>query len=558
MQTLPWLTILIVVPLVAAVVLWLVVPLRAWARPIGLTVSLAVLVASVVMATGFDVADAGAQQFTEVHPWIPTLGVTYALGVNGLGLVMVLLSAFLVPVVLLSSWRDPDGGVGPREEAPAVQLRRQAGYVALILALEAMMIAVFAARDLFLFYVLFEAMLVPVYFLIGAYGGPRRRYAAVKFLLYSLVGGLVMLAAVVALYVQGPGGPEGFLIDNLTGLDLATGVERWLFLGFFLAFAIKAPMFPVHTWLPDAAQQATPGTSTLLVGVLDKVGTFGMIALCLPLFPDASRWAAPVIVVLALVSIIYGGLLAIGQNDLMRLVAYTSVSHFGFIVLGIFVFTSTATTGSALYMLAHGLSTAALFLIGGMLTTRGGSQDIGAYGGMQRVTPILAGAFLVAGLASVALPGLSGFVPEFLVLVGSYARSVPAGVVATTGVIIAALYILLAYQRLFTGPVQDRLSSIPDLRARERWVVAPLVAAMLALGVYPAPALDVLTPVAEETVASVGVEDPTAQGSDTQDPAAEESAAALAPSAVVVPGGLAGDVPTSPDALAGADEGSAR
>jgi len=553
MQTLPWLTILIVVPLIAAVVLWLVPPLRAWARPIGLAVSLAVLVGAVVMAAGFDVADAGAQQFTEVHPWIPALGVTYALGVNGLGLVMVLLSAFLVPVVLLSSWRDPDGGIGPREADPAAQERRQAGYVALVLALEAMMIAVFAARDLFLFYVLFEAMLVPVYFLIGAYGGPRRRYAAVKFLLYSLVGGLVMLAAVVALYVQGPGGSEGFLIDNLTGLDLATGVERWLFLGFFLAFAIKAPMFPVHTWLPDAAQQATPGTSTLLVGVLDKVGTFGMIALCLPLFPDASRWAAPVIVVFALVSIIYGGLVAIGQNDLMRLVAYTSVSHFGFIVLGIFVFTSTATTGSALYMLAHGLSTAALFLIGGMLTTRGRTQDIGAYGGMQRVTPILAGTFLVAGLASVALPGLSGFVPEFLVLVGSYARSVPAGVVATTGVIIAALYILLAYQRLFTGPVQDRLSSIPDLVARERWVVAPLVVAMLALGLYPAPALDVLTPVAEQTVASVGVDDPTAQEPDAQD-----AAAAPAPSAVVDPGSLALDVPTSPDALAGADEGSAR
>lgn len=510
MRTLPWLTLLIATPLTAAVVLWLAQPLRRLAQPIGLVVSVLVLGGAVAMATRFDVGDAGAQQFTELRPWIPALGVSYALGVNGLGLLMVLLSTFLVPVVLLSSWRDLGGGPEPHGDDDAERQRRHAGYVALVLALEAMMIAVFAARDLFLFYVLFEAMLVPVYFLIGAYGGPRRRAAAVKFLLYSLAGGLIMLAAVIALYVAGPGGPDGFLIDTLTGLSLAPWAERWMFVGFFVAFAIKAPMWPVHTWLPDAAQQATPGTSTLLVGVLDKVGTFGMIALCLPLFPGAAAWAAPAVVLLALISIIYGGLLAIGQSDLMRLVAYTSVSHFGFIVLGVFVFTQTAVSGSGLYMLAHGLSTAALFLIGGMLTARGRTQEIGTYGGLQSVTPILAGTFLVAGLASIALPGLSGFVPEFLVLVGSYARSGAVGVLATVGVIIAALYILLAYQRIFTGPARDGVASLPDLGARERWVVAPLIAGMLALGVYPAPALGVLAPVAERAVAAVGVDDPTA------------------------------------------------
>jgi NADH-quinone oxidoreductase subunit M len=520
----PWLSILVVVPLGAAAVLWLVPALRPVARQVALGVSLLVLAGAVAMAAQFDVAAAGEQQFTELRSWIPALGVSYALGVNGLGLVMVLLSALLVPLVLLSSWRDPAGAPVPEERDPQEHARRQAGYVALVLALEAMMIAVFAARDLFLFYVLFEAMLVPVYFLIGVYGGPRRRYAAVKFLLYSLAGGLVMLAAVVVLFVHGPGGPEGFLVDNLTGLPLDTGLGRWLFVGFFVAFAVKAPMWPVHTWLPDAAQNATPGTSTLLVGILDKVGTFGMIALCLPLFPEASRWAAPAIVVLALISIIYGGLLAVGQNDLMRLVAYTSVSHFGFIVLGIFVLTSTAMTGSALYMLAHGLSTAGLFLAGGMLTARGRTQEIGAYGGMQRVTPVLAGFFLVAGLASLALPGLSGFVPEFLVLVGSYARAAAVGVLATAGVIIAALYVLLPYQRIFTGPVQERLHHIPDLGARERWVLAPLVAAMLALGLYPAPALEVLTPVAQEAVAVVGAEDPT-QAAAPAEGAADRSAA---------------------------------
>ena len=539
MQTLPWLTILIVVPLAASAVLWLVPQLRRVAQPVALAVSLVVLAGAVVMATQFDVARAGTQQLTELTPWIPALGVSYALGVNGLGLVMVLLSAFLVPIVLLSSWRDPSGAPQAPDEEPADRDRRRAGYVALVLALEAMMIGVFAARDVVLFYVLFEAMLVPVYFLIGLYGGPRRRYAAVKFLIYSLVGGLVMLAAVVVLYTQGPGGPEGFLIDTLTGLTFAPWVERLLFLGFFLAFAVKAPMWPVHTWLPDAAQNATPGTSTLLVGVLDKVGTFGMIALCIPLFPAAAQWAAPVIVGLALVSIIYGGLVAIGQSDLMRLVAYTSVSHFGFIVLGIFVFTTTATTGSALYMLAHGLSTGALFLVGGMLTTRGGTQEIDAYGGLQKVMPLLAGAFLVAGLASIALPGLSGFVPELLVVIGTYARSAAIGIIATAGVIIAALYILLPYQRIFTGPRLDRLASLPDLGVRERWVVAPLVAAMLALGFYPAPALDLLTPVAEETVATVDVADPS-----------QDAAAALPSGTEPAPSS------STRDAHAGAVEGS--
>lgn len=535
MQTFPWLTILVVTPLLAALLVWWVAPLRRIAQPVALTVSLAVLAGALVMATGFDPADAATHQLTELQPWIPALGVSYALGVDGLGLLMVLLAAFLVPIVLLSSWRHPAGGPPPDVADPLEQAehqRRQAGYVALVLVLEALMIAVFAARDLFLFYVLFEAMLVPVYFLIGAYGGPRRRYAAVKFLLYSLAGGLVMLASVIALYVAGPGGPEGFLVDNLTGLALAPAQERWLFVGMFLAFAIKAPMWPVHTWLPDAAQQATPGTSTLLVGVLDKVGTFGMIALCLPLFPRAAAWAAPVIIVLALVSILYGGLVAIGQSDLMRLVAYTSVSHFGFIVLGVFAFTGTALTGAGLYMLAHGLSTAGLFLVGGMLTARVGTQDLGSYGGMQRVTPVLAGTFLVAGLASIALPGLSGFAPEFLVLIGSYARSGAVGLVATGGVIIAALYVLIAYQRVFTGPVRDELAATTDLGSRERWLVAPLVAAMVALGVYPGPAIEVLTPVARETVAVVGVVDPTDTTGGSPEAQAEAGEPPASPAAV--------------------------
>jgi len=317
-----------------------------------------------------------------------------------------------------------------------------------------------------------------------------------------------MLAAVVVLYLQGPRGPQGFLTENLVGLALDPTTERWLFLGFFVAFAIKAPMFPVHTWLPDAAQNAPAGTSTLLVGVLDKVGTFGMLTLCLPLFPNASRWAAPVIIVLAVASVLYGALLAIGQEDLMRLIAYTSVSHFGFIVLGIFAFTSTSVAGASFYMVNHGLSTGLLFLVAGMLVARRGSQLIADFGGLQKVVPVLAGVFLVAGLSALSLPGLSPFVSEFLVLIGTFARSGPAAVVAVVGVVLAALYVLWTYQKIFTGPVREGLETMTDLSGREKWVTGPLVAAMLVLGFFPALALPYVNGPAHAAMATIGVDDP--------------------------------------------------
>ncbi|MGO3432339.1 MAG: complex I subunit 4 family protein, partial [Cellulosimicrobium funkei] len=310
---------------------------------------------------------------------------------------------------------------------------------------------------------------------------------------------------------------DAFLTTNLVGYfaenPMPVTIERLLFLGFFLAFAIKAPLFPVHTWLPDAAQHAPAGTSTLLVGVLDKVGTFGMLTLCLPLFPNASRWAAPVVVVLAVVSILYGALMAIGQSDLMRLIAYTSVSHFGFIVLGIFAFTSLSVSGSSLYMVNHGISTGALFLIAGFLVARHPerSQRIADYGGLQKVVPVLAGTFLVAGLSALSLPGLSTFVSEIMVLVGTFARSPWAALVAVLGVVLAALYVLLTYQRIFTGGTREGLDRLPDLGAREKWVVAPLLVALLVLGFYPVPALDLVREPAEVTLSDLvvaGVEDP--------------------------------------------------
>ncbi|MFC7406981.1 NADH-quinone oxidoreductase subunit M [Georgenia alba] len=490
----PWLTVLIVVPLAAAALLWLVPPLRRVARPFGMAVALVEVALAVVMTTAFDLGAGGEVQLIETHAWIPQIGASYAVGVNGLGLAMVLLIVFLVPVVLLAAWREHEVPA----EGEQVE-RRQAGFIALVLALEALVVGVFAARDVFLFYVLFEAVLVPVYFLVGSYGGPRRRPAALKFLLYSLVGGFIMLVGVVSLYVLGPGGEQAFLIENLAGaLEVPVWAERLLFVSFFIAFAIKAPLWPVHTWLPDTAEQAPPGASVLLVGVLDKIGTFGMIALCLPLFPNAAEWAAPLVIALALVSIIYGGLLAVGQRDLMRLIAFTSVSHFGFIVLGIFVRDQVALTGAMVYMVAHGVATAAMFLAAGFLTHRGGTQEIPAYGGLQKVAPVLAGTFLVSGLALISLPGLSGFIPEYLVIVGTFRVSVVAGAVAVLGVIIAAVYLLLPYQRIFTGPTRDGLAELPDLGVRERWVMVPLVAAMLVLGIYPAPVVDVVTPVAED------------------------------------------------------------
>ncbi|NCT91621.1 NADH-quinone oxidoreductase subunit M [Cellulomonas sp. APG4] len=517
-QTFPWLTAMIVVPLVGAAVLWaLPRGARRHARAVAVAVSLVVLALGVAATLAFDTAQAATHQLTEQAAWIPALGVSYALGVDGVGLSLVLLSVVLVPLVLLAAWREhPDAALADGELDPAeatagdVAGDRIRRYMALVLVLEAFMVAIFAARDVFLFYVLFEAMLIPVYFMIGAFGGLQRRYAAVKFLLFSLAGGLVMLAGVIALYLQGPGGPDGFLVENLVGAEMSTTTERLIFLAFFLAFAIKAPMWPVHTWLPDAAEQAPAGTNVLLVGVLDKVGTFGMLTLCLPLFPEASRWAAPVIIVLAVISILYGALLAIGQADLMRLIAYTSVSHFGFIVLGIFAFTSVSIQGASFYMVNHGLSTGALFLLAGFLVARRGSQRIADFGGLQKVVPVLAGTFLVAGLSALSLPGLSTFVSEFLVLVGTYASNRPAAVVATLGVVLAALYVLWTYQKVFTGPVRPELAATVDLSAREKWVVGPLIAAMLVLGFYPAPALDLVREPAQTSLTQVGVDDPQA------------------------------------------------
>jgi NADH-quinone oxidoreductase subunit M len=424
--------------------------------------------------------------------------VSFTFATDGIALVMLALIALLMPIVILASWHDADES---RRSVPT--------YFALLLSLECTLIGVFAAQDIFLFYVFFEVMLVPMYFLIGSYGGARKQYAAVKFFLYSLAGGLFMLAAVIGLWVVGG---HTFDWQKLVSADFSTTTERWLFLGFFLAFAIKAPFFPFHTWLPDAGGAAPVGTAALLVGVMDKVGTFGILRYCLPLFPNASRYFAPLALVLAIVGIIYGALLAVGQNDLKRLVSYTSIAHFGFIGVGIFAFTSQAVTGSVFYMVNHGLATGLLFLVVGMLVARRGSANISDFGGAGKYVPKLAGVLLIAGLASLALPGMSPFVSEFLVLIGTFSVNKTVAVIATAGIILAAGYVLWMIQRTTQGTPNPALEKVDglrrDLTVREAAVVAPLIALILFFGFYPKPVLDVINPAVQATLHDVGKTDP--------------------------------------------------
>lgn len=501
----PYLTVLGVLPLVGAAVIATLPSAKVLlAKQIALATSLVVLVLTIVMCARF--VPRGARfQFVQTHDWIRSFGVQYAVGVDGIALVLLALVAVLVPVVLLASWDEPE----PSDPTPGRRYGSPQTFVALVLVLETMLIGVFAATDVFLFYVFFEAMLIPMYFLIGQFGGPKRSYAAVKFLLYSLFGGLLMLAAVIGLYVvsthQGPG---TFAFARLTELHISEPVQIWLFLGFFVAFAIKAPLFPFHTWLPDAGAEAPVGGAVLLVGVLDKVGTFGFLRYCLPLFPAAARDLAPYVIALSVTGILYGALVAIGQKDLKRLVSYTSVAHFGFIGLGCFAFTSQAGTGAVLYMVNHGLSTGALFLVIGFLITRGRSRLTADYSGIGQVAPVLSGTFLVAGLSSLALPGLSTFISEFLVLVGTFTRYPTAAVLATVGIILAALYILLTYQQTMQGALSSAHSTMKDLKAREMLAIAPLLVLMLVLGVYPKPLTDVITPAVNATLHDVGATDP--------------------------------------------------
>ncbi|GAA2694771.1 NADH-quinone oxidoreductase subunit M [Actinoplanes palleronii] len=501
MTNFPFLSVLTLLPLVGAISVACIPRAKAeLAKIVALIWSLVVLVLSIFMWVAFTVGSPDRFQFHEKYAWIPSWNASFTFAADGIALVMLMLIAVLFPVVILASWHDVDQS---KRSAPT--------YFALLLAFEFTMIGVFAAADVFLFYVFFEIMLIPMYFIIGSFGSGQKQYAAVKFFLYSLVGGLFMLAAVVGLWVIGGHTFEfSALVDAAKTFDQDTA--RWLFLGFFVAFAIKAPFFPFHTWLPDSGGAAPAGAAALLVGVMDKVGTFGILRYCLPLFPEASRWFAPAAMVLAVVGIIYAALLAVGQNDLKRLVSYTSIAHFGFIGIGIFAFTTQGGTGSVLYMVNHGLATGLLFIVVGMFVARRGSSLVSDFGGAGKMVPALAGVLFFAGLASLALPGTAPFVSEFLVLLGTFSTNKAYAVIATVGIVLAAAYVLWMIQRTTQGTLNPALEDVPamkkDLSLREKVVVAPLIALLLVLGFYPKPVTDVINPAVEQTLLDVGTQDP--------------------------------------------------
>lgn len=495
------LTLVGISPLIGALIVLLIPAKKSeLIKRTAFIITLLIALFSILLAVRFDRVSTEFQ-FIQSNSWISVFNVNFAVGVDGISLVLILLSTILVPIVILATWHESDTG----------RWNTKIFYV-LILVLETLMIGVFAATDLFLFYVFFEAMLIPIYFLIGGYGTGNKSAAAVKFLLYSLFGGLLMLASIIGIYVIS-GNQIGATFDlaKLATLQIDNQTEYLLFLGFFIAFAIKAPLWPFHTWLPDAAKSATPGTSVLLLGVLDKVGTYGMIRFCIQLFPDATKTFTPLIITLAVISIIYGAFMAIGQRDIKGLIAFTSISHFGFITMGIFAMTSQGMSGATLYMINHGFSTAALFLIAGWMIWRRGSSTISDFGGLQRVTPVMAWTFFIAGMSSLALPGLSSFVSEFLVLVGTYTRYPVAAVIGTLGIVLAALYILIPVQKALHGPIVSGNENLKDLNIREKVAISPLILVIVLMGFYPKPVLDLINPTAEKIVINAGYSDPVAK-----------------------------------------------
>jgi len=480
-----WISLILFVPLLGTVVIALVPRDRHnLLKAIALLFGLIVLAMVAVIWARFD-PDTAQFQLVENVAWIPAIGVSYNVGLDGMSLLLTALTALLCPVALLGTW----AGVTERVK----------GFAATVLMLEAGMLGVFVARDLFLFYVFWEAMLIPMYLLIGIWGGPRRIYAAVKFILFTLVGSFLMLVAILALY---------FLHGRLTGsytFDLAAleqisiplGAQTWLFLAFTLAFAIKVPLWPLHTWLPVAHVEAPTLGSVILAGVLLKMGTYGLLRFSLPLFPVAATIAVPWMATLAIIGILYGGLMAWVQRDIKSLVAYSSVAHLGFVVLGIFTFRAGALSGSILQMVNHGLSTGALFLLVGFIYQRRHTRDLGDFGGLAKVMPVYAAILLVVALSSAGLPGLNGFVGEFLILLGAFQVSPWLGAGAVGGIIIAALYLLRMLRGVLFGPLnKDENRKLMDLDLREALSMVPLVAFIVLIGVYPKPFLRPLEPVA--------------------------------------------------------------
>ena len=484
------LTLVIFLPTAGAgVILLLREARRDLIRRVALGTSLAAFVLSYFCFKGFEADD--AFQYVERVSWIPNFGISYHVGIDGISLLLVMLTTFITPITILSSFN-------------AVR-RRVKGFMVALLVMETAMLGVFVALDLFLFYIFWEAMLIPMYFIIGVWGGENRLYAAIKFVLFTMVGSLLMLVAIFALYSQG-NAQLGYYTTSyleLATLKLSPVTQTWMFLAFALSFAIKVPLFPFHTWLPDAHVEApTPG-SVILAAVLLKMGGYGFLRYCLPLFPEAAARFTPLIVILAVIGIIYGALVAMVQPDMKKLVAYSSVSHLGFVVLGIFALSIQSVSGGIIQMVNHGLTTGALFLLVGIIYERTHTRQIADYGGLASLMPRYAAVFLIVTLASIGLPGLNGFVGEFLIIVGSFNTQPVAAVLAVVGVILSAVYLLWLVHRVFFGQPAVALSRIgetgegsglPDLTRREWAVMLPILGMIIMLGVYPQPFLKRIEP----------------------------------------------------------------
>jgi NADH-quinone oxidoreductase subunit M len=504
----PLLTMLILVPMIGAAVVALVPKTRhEIVTTLGLGVSGATLALAVWLMTNFDKAEAG-YQFTSKHPWISQFGVSWNLGVDGISLWLIVLTGILFPIAIF----------GPDER------HERKSYVAWLLLLEAGVMGVFLSLDLFLFFVFFEIVLVPMYFLIGGWGHGNKTYSALKFFLYTMFGSALMLVASITLVALAKPklGMYTFDITQLAEAGLGQTTARWLFLAFALAFAIKVPIFPLHTWLPDAHTDSPTAGSVILAGVMLKMGTYGLIRFGLFLFPEASSWFGPVMLTLGVVGIIYGALTAVVQKDLKRLVAYSSVAHLGFIVVGTYAMTQQALSGSVLQMINHGVSTPALFLLVGWIYERRHTREIAELRGLQKMAPVFAGVFTIVMLSSIGVPGLNGFVGEFMILLGTFLTHRWWAVVAASGVILAALYLLWAYQRTFHGE-PDAGDSMEDLNFRERLAIAPLVILIVFMGVYPKPFLDRIDPSVKALITHIedktSVREPEVaklRGSDTE------------------------------------------
>jgi NADH-quinone oxidoreductase subunit M len=470
----PLLTVIVLLPIAGVFAIALVGDRNeALIQKMALGVSLLVFAATLLVWWRFDSSSADFQ-FLERHAWIPAFGIDYSVGIDGISLFLIVLTGFLTPLALLSSWES----VHDRVKA----------FCMCLLALESAMLGVFVSLDLFLFYVFWDAMLIPMYFLIGIWGYDRRVYAALKFILYTMTGSVLMLIAIVALayYHNDVAGAPSFDLLKLYALQVPEWLQFWGFLAFAIAFAIKVPLFPFHTWLPDAHVQAPTAGSVILAGVLLKMGTYGFVRFAFPLFPDAALYFAPYIAVAAVVGIIYGALVAMVQPDLKKLVAYSSVSHLGFVALGIAAMNVQGVQGAVYQMLNHGVSTGALFLVVGMLSDRRHTRLISEFGGLKRVLPRLSAAFLIVTLASIGLPGLNGFVGELLILLGAFRWNPRFAAVAACGVLLSAVYMLWMFQRVNYGPVtHEENEHLPDLSVRERCTLWPAVVMTIVMGVAP-------------------------------------------------------------------------